>query len=134
MVSKIEQYLGEGDNLDIEGKPFPIKPIGVKFFLYQKRFHKFFKAIEGKDENTPAEEFFNAIDEDSMKALEGLVIDTLKVSDPESSDEQRQEFCNKYMFDLIPKIAEVNIPQKAKEAMRKREALNKLVQPATVPK
>lgn len=137
MVSKLEQHLGLGEGVEIDGDKFDLKPIGVQFFIYIKRMSKLMSVLEkNKDSLETMEEskMLDMLDEDSLRALESLVKDTIDESFPEEKPETRKQFAQKHMFDLLPKIIEINIPQKSHEAMRKKQALERLqhVQPSQV--
>ena len=127
MISKLEQHLGMGDNFELKGDKLTLKPIGVQFFIYIKRMSKMMKFLEGKkEEDLKESEMMENLDEECLNAIQNLVRDTLKESYPEEKEEVRNQFSNRYMFELLPKIIEINIPEKTHEAIKKKQAIERL--------
>lgn len=128
MVSKLEQHLGKGESFVIDNDEFELKPIGVQFFVYIKKMKPLLNQIEkNKDkienEKISESEMLEFLDEESLKALEALTLDTLRESFPDEKEKTIKQFANKYMFSLVEKIIETNVPKKTHEQIKKARTL-----------
>ena len=108
-MSKFSKHIGQGEPLEIDGEEFILKPLNIE------HLPNFFKAIKafsgGTGANASIEDTLKNLDDDGLKAIKTLIIETLKTSYPEewkTNPEELNIFGLKYMHILIGKIFELN--------------------------
>lgn len=116
-MTRFNKHLGLGEDLDIDGEKYRLKPLGTEGIpAYIKLMRAFTIDMNdakntNKSEAELAQEVFGRMNDDTLASVKYLIDRTMEVSFPEDWKENRQElqqFGMKYMMILLPKILEIN--------------------------
>ena len=100
-----EKHLGKGEEIDIEGTKFLLKPLTTESI---PDLMKVMKMFSGTKEGGNVEDMFKNLNDDGLGAVKKLIDNTLKISFPDEPEVERGQFGMKYMMILLPKIFEIN--------------------------
>lgn len=128
-MGRFEKHLGKGDEIEIEGEKYLLKPLDTESL---PMFFKAMKAFSGAGEGASVEDMLKNIDEDGLVAVQFLIDKTLTKSFPEEPEEERKQFGLKYMVTLIGKIFEINMESGSVEVQRKQKVIDKIKQKQNV--
>ena len=104
-MGRFEKHLGKGEEVEIDGEKFLLKPLTTE---HLPLFFKTMKAFSGAKEGADMSEILKNIDDAGLNAVKEIIEITLEKSFPNESEEERKQFGLKYMSDLIGVIFEMN--------------------------
>lgn len=123
-MSRLKKHIGEGEEVEINGDIFILKPLGAEYF---GDFMKMAKGFSGAKDDTDTEGMFKNFTDETMVSINRVVIDTLKISLPDESEEEINIFAGKYMMKLLPAISKMNgIDSGDSRAKQKIEAIQRM--------
>jgi len=123
-MSKLSKHIGVGEEIVIDGDTFILKPLGAKYF---GDFMNIAKGFSGATKDSDMEGMFKNFTQQTMDSINRVVIDTLKKSLPEESDEDIDIFAGKYMMQLLPTISKINgMNSEDSRAKQKLETIKRL--------
>jgi len=108
-MSKFTKHLALGEKIIINEEEFILKPLSIE---YLPEFFSAMKSFSGlankKGEDIDPSEFFKSMDREGSSAIAKIIDETLRLSYPDESAEERKAFGLKYMGELMNKIFEIN--------------------------
>lgn len=123
-MSRLKRHIGEGEEVEINGEKFLLKPLGADYFGDFMNIAKGFSGAKGDDD---MEGMFKNFNDDTMKSINKVIIDTLKQSLPDETDEDINIFAGKYMMQLLPSITKMNgLNSEDSRAKQKIDTLQRL--------
>lgn len=122
-MGKFEKHLGKGEEVEIDGEMFLLKPLDTESL---PMFFKAMKAFSGASEGASIGETLANIDDEGLAAIKYLIERTLENSFPEESPEERKQFGLKYMVTLIGTIFEINMEKGSIETTKKQRIMDKI--------
>lgn len=123
-MSRLKKHIGEGEEVDINGEKFLLKPLGVEYY---GDFMNIAKGFSGAKDDTDMEGMFKNFTDDNMASINRVVIDTLKKSLPDETEEDINIFAGKYMMQLLPAVTSLNgMDTGDSRAKQKIEAIQRL--------
>lgn len=96
---------------DIEGKEeeFKFESIGAKYlpnlFTIMNRF-------KGIDEKSDGDEVINKLDKETVDNIMEMIIETVKKSYPEASQDDAEQFASTHFIEMMPVVINLNSPKK----------------------
>jgi len=130
MISRFEKHIGVGEELEINGEKFLLKPLGTEDLPALYRFMKLFRGVDqAKAKEMSFGDILANMDDDVLTAFRVLIDRTLEKSFPDDWKNDRDNlraFGLKYALLLLPKIMELNSADTGAVDGRKADAMAEL--------
>ena len=124
METRFSRHLGEGNEIEIEGQKFVLKPLSTKHLPAFFKAMKSFGSVEGGDTKA----VLASLNDESIGAIQSLIENTLEKSFPEewkADEEEVKEWGMKNMMEILPKIFEINTPEDKSTESKKKDRIMK---------
>jgi len=123
-MGRLSKHIGEGEEVEIDGEKFLLKPLGAEYY---GDFMEIAKGFSGAKGDNDMEGMFKNFTDKTMKSISRVVIDTLKKSLPDETPEDIDIFAGKFMMILLPAITELNgVSGSNSRAKEKLESLKRI--------
>lgn len=105
-MGRFEKHIGKGEEVEIEGEKFLIKPLTTDDL---PDFFKIMKSFSGANKDEASnEDVLKNISDDGLASVRKVIDKTLTISFPEEPEADRKAFGLKHMGVLLGKIMELN--------------------------
>ena len=117
---KFDRHINRTEKFEIDGDEFVIKPLGFKnlgklWKLLRKMSSVMTsETVKGELSKEETAKMMETMDENTVDLVLELEVKTMKKSYPKLSDEKAQEFCAAHMFEILPAMIAVNLPNEHK--------------------
>lgn len=122
-MSELERHLGKGQEIEIDGEVYVLKPLTLDNMA---DFFKLAKAFVGKEgKQITGMDFISNLSDESLGAMKRLIYATLKRSCPGKSEDWVNEKGMEYNTILLSKILEMSSAT-TNDQLRKQQLLDKI--------
>ena len=131
-MNKFEAHINPSKTLELtrdngEKDTFTIQPLPYKFMPEVFKVLTTLKDFEGVNEKDSGK-FFELMNENAVKSIQHIVIESLKTSYPDEKVEILERFAANNLFEILPVVLEVNsfMSDNNIEMKKKMEAMGRM--------